>query len=478
MRNPPSEPVLTEAGMDLAQPLPPAARLREIAERLRSLALRAGWPVFTFGGLQVIRLITNVVLSHLLTPAVFGVMLIVNTLRTGVELLSDVGVGQNIVSHAEGATKSFMGTAWTIQIVRGFLIAAVLATCSPLVAQFYAEPILAQAVPMAALLMLIGGFHSTGIFVLQREQRLAQFSAFELSLGFAAMLVQLTLSWFDRTVWSLLYGAVVCTTMQVVCSFFMTPSAGLRFTIDRRHAHSIIHFGKWIFLSSAIFFVATNFDRLYLSKHIPWALLGVYGIARTLAEAFTMLLARVGNLVIFPVIARSNHQGEALRRKIASHRLPLLAASAAGLALFVALSDRVVLLLYDQRYHEAAAILPVLAAGVWFSMLATLGEAVSLGTGRPQIGTMANAAKLAWMVAGLPLLAARFGFPGLIACIASADLVKYLALNLGQRRSRLAFPLQDLALTAFFIAAVLVLRSLFAVSGVVSEIGGLWALFR
>lgn len=450
----------------------------DLAPTLRRAAERIGWPVFTFGGLQGIRFATNIVLSHLLSPAIFGVLLIVNTIRTGVELLSDVGVGQNIVSHPAGGTPGFTATAWTIQVVRGFLLALALAACSPLIAHFYAEPILARAVPLAAVLTLIAGFHSTGFFVLQRDQRLGQLAFFELLTAAAAAIIQVTISWFDRTVWSLLYGAVICMAMQVACSFFLTPSTGLRLSIDRSHARAIVHFGKWIFLSSAIYFVASNFDRIYLSKHIPWALLGVYGIARSLAEVFTILLNRVGNIVIFPTIAGSPHRGPALRQRISSTRLIVLAGAAVGLALFLALSDRVIFLLYDRRYHEAATILPVLVGGIWFSILATLGESVTMGIGRPQAGTAANAAKLAWMVAGLPLLAAHFGFPGLVACIAAADLIKYLALTLGQGRWGLAFPGQDLALTILFVICVFGLRALFSALGVVGPVSGLWALFQ
>lgn len=475
MHGTPAESVIAEPSSALGRPALARAML---AARLRQLLERLGWPVVTFGGLQGIRLVTNIVLSQLLSPAIFGMLQIINTLRTGVELLSDVGVGQNIISNREGATRSFTATAWTIQVIRGCILAAVMAACSPLLAHFYAEPTLAGAVPLAAVLTLIAGFHSTGIFILQREQKLARLAFFELSLATAAAIIQVTVSWFDRTVWSLLYGAVICMALQVTCSFFLTPSAGLRFRIERSHARAIVHFGKWIFLSSAVYFVATNFDRLYLSKHVPWALLGVYGIARSLSEVFTILLTRLGTMVIFPIIAGSDHRGAALRHRLSSHRLPVLAAGAVGLALFVALSDRVIYLLYDQRYHEAAAILPVLAAGVWFSILATLGESVSLGIGRPQIGTMANAAKLAWMVGGMPLLAWQFGFPGLVGCIAAGDLVKYVALSIGQRRWGLAFPVQDLALTALFMACAIGFRALFAVSGVVGEVGGLWALFR
>ena len=439
----------------------------------RSLA----WVTGSYGGLQIIRLVTNVILAHLLAPAVFGIMLIVNTVRTGVELLSDIGVGQNIVASQNGEDPRFLATAWTVQIVRGTVIGIVLALASTLIGRVYDAPIMAQIVPVAGLMVAISGFHSTGRFVLQRRQNLTRLSVFELTTGFIAMLIQIAFSYIYPNVWSLIYGALACTTMTVVVSFYMTPSTGLRLGWDRAHLNSILHFGKWIFLSSVIYFVAGNLDRLYLGGEIGFRLLGVYGIARALSELFSSLFNRVGNLVVFPLIAASGHDLPTLRQRLGAWRLPLLVLTAIALGGFVSLSDWIVSLLYDSRYYQAGQILPILSVGVWFTVIATLGDGVLLGLGRPQYGTAANAAKLAWLVVMMPLSGAYFGFPGLLIAVAAADIIRCIVLGLGQAHMRMLYVWQDLASTAVFVASIIIWRTLFSFLAVTGGFKELWQLF-
>ena len=80
----------------------------------RPMIERLSWTTGSFGVIQVMRLVNNVVLARLLSPPLFGLMLIVNSIRTGVELLSDVGINQNIISNKQGHTPEFYDTAWTI----------------------------------------------------------------------------------------------------------------------------------------------------------------------------------------------------------------------------------------------------------------------------------------------------------------------------------------------------------------------------
>ena len=80
----------------------------------RGMIVRLSWTTGSFGLIQLLRLVNNVVLARLLSPPLFGLMLIVNSIRTGVELLSDVGINQNIVSNRKGHTPVFYDTAWTI----------------------------------------------------------------------------------------------------------------------------------------------------------------------------------------------------------------------------------------------------------------------------------------------------------------------------------------------------------------------------
>ena len=49
-------------------------------------------------------------------------MVLVFTLRTGVELLTDVGIGQNIIYNKNAEDPDVYNTAWTLRAIRGVFL--------------------------------------------------------------------------------------------------------------------------------------------------------------------------------------------------------------------------------------------------------------------------------------------------------------------------------------------------------------------
>src|SRR5262249_2909326 len=148
-----------------------------------------------------------------------------------------------------------------------------------------------------------------------------------------------------------------------------------KFYLSKRYAFEILHFGKWIFVSSIVYFLAMNFDRLYLGKVIPLGVLGVYGIARTFSELSSMLVLSLGHTVLFPFITAHSHVPRAdLRQQIVKIRTKFLLLSALSISLFASIADLLIKFLYDERYQEASWMLPVLITGSWFSILANINE--------------------------------------------------------------------------------------------------------
>src|SRR6187455_1191565 len=83
------------------------------------------WTLAGHGLGTVIRLVSNLVMTRLLVPEMFGVMAIVLTISMILGMFSDIGLSQNIVQSPRGDEPEFLDTAWVVQIVRGF----VLGTC-------------------------------------------------------------------------------------------------------------------------------------------------------------------------------------------------------------------------------------------------------------------------------------------------------------------------------------------------------------
>jgi O-antigen/teichoic acid export membrane protein len=269
--------------------------------------------------------------------------------------------------------------------------------------------------------------------------------------------ILVVLAYFFRSIWALVFGLLLASAIRTIISHLLLSDVRVKFHISKGYMWEILHFGKWIFLATLIYFLSGNFDRLYLGKVAPIALLGVYGIARNLADMIVQLVARLCGYMVFPYIASSSDQPrDQLRTKLAKARFQLLMLAAIGLSAFAAVADVPIKIIYDHRYHAAAGMLPIMALGVWFSILCNINESILLGFGRPQYAAIGNAIKLGWLLIGLPFGYAAYGFFGVIVGVAASDAFRYLPLLVGQIRMRFSFGLQDLS-------ASLVMYGLFGV---------------
>lgn len=415
-----------------------------------------GVTTVAYGTVQAIRLVSNVVLARLLSPELFGIMLIINTLRTGIDLLSDIGFSQNMISNRNAEDPKFYNTVWTLQVGRGvILFIACLAVAYPL-SRFYETPILATALPVAALYFLFAGFQSASMFLLQKRLRVATTSLMEIAMTSVSSAATVALAFVWPTIWALIYGNVFAIAVQTIVSHFIIRDVRHRFFISKEYLRQIVSFGKWVFVSSIVYFLAMNFDRLYLGKHVALAVLGVYGVARSFSDIISMLVVRFGNLIIFPIVASSSHSRPELKRKLAGKRAKSLLAGALCTSLFAVACPFVIELLYDQRYHAAAQMIPLLSVVVWFAIISTLGESVLLGIGRPVYQALASGAKLAAMLVALPLALGRYGMTGALVAMVAAEIVRYGTVLIGQRREHLSFVRQDVAITLLMFAMLAV----------------------
>ena len=125
---------------------------------LKKLSINAAsWTLFGYGASQAFRLLSNLVLARLLAPEHFGLIAIVTVFMIALAMFSDVGIGPNIIQSERGEDEDFLNTAWTVQIIRGFLLwFACLVLAWPM-SIFYKQPDLALLIPVSGLVAIISG---------------------------------------------------------------------------------------------------------------------------------------------------------------------------------------------------------------------------------------------------------------------------------------------------------------------------------
>ena len=233
--------------------------------------------------------------------------------------------------------------------------------------------------------------------------------------------------------------------------------------MDKECVRSLLHFGKWILIGTALTFLATQSDRLILGKLISIKALGVYGVAFALSDMPRQIIAMFCSRVGYPFIARFAQRPRHEYRSIfLKYRLPVLTAGGLGLVFVICTGDQLVLHLYDHRYHEAAWMVGVLAVGLWHTMLyGTLSPAI-LALSKAHYNAVANLVYCICLFGLIPLGFHFFGMLGAVAAVAFGDLPVYFVVLYAAYRERVGTLLQDALMTVAFVmtlAGALALRA-------------------
>ena len=314
---------------------------------------------------------------------------------------------------------------------------------------------------------LISSFDSTALYTLNRQLALGKLAIFELGGQVSGVVAMIAWAWFDRSVWALVFGGLVAATIQLVWSHRLLPEQPNRFAWDKEAGKNIFSFGKWIFFSTALTFLASQADRLILGKLITPAQLGIYGIAYTLADIPRQVILALSGKVIFPAFAKLvDLPRETFRAKILKNRRPLLLALATGLTILVSFGDYAVRLLYKPVYHDAAWMLPIIAVGIWHTSLYSTMSPALMALGKPVYNTIGFSLTLITISTALFVGYHYMGLKGAVIAVAVGDLPFYGVTMYGLWREKLGCLKQDLWATALFLgllAAVLFGR--FVVTG-------------
>jgi O-antigen/teichoic acid export membrane protein len=397
------------------------------APSLKSRMLNAaGWLVGSNVSSQALRLISNLILTRLLVPEAFGLIAAANTMYFALVMFSDLGVWQSVVKSERGEEPRFLGTAWSMQLLRGVLLCVVvllLALGLHLAAgagMFQAGTVYTDArfpgmLAVFSVCALLQGMESMKLAIAQRELQGGHLARLEIGSQLVAMAVTLGLAWYTRSVWSLLIGTLVASAARTALSHFYLPGHSEKPRWDRSCAIEIFSFGKWIFVSSIIGFLAAHGEKIILGGSLPTASFGVFSIASTLLAAVMGVYGSLNGHVVFSSLSRvvRSDPAEAARVYTRVQQLADVFLGVLAGATFVA-GQWAVWLLYDSRYHEAGWMLQWLGLGL-VAIRIQVVEQLMFARGQPAWVSAANALRALSLVVCIPAGSAWCGVQGAIA---------------------------------------------------------------
>ena len=89
-------------------------------------------------------------------------------------MMSDLGIQPSIVQNERGHEDTFLNTAWTLQVIQGFLIFLAILISAPYFAAFYQHPMLSTLLPVVGTSAIIAGFNSTKLATANRDLQMGK----------------------------------------------------------------------------------------------------------------------------------------------------------------------------------------------------------------------------------------------------------------------------------------------------------------
>ena len=331
---------------------------------------------------QATRLGANLILTRLLFPEAFGLMALITVFIAALTMLSDVGISPSIQHSERGDDPDYINTAWTIQVIRGVVLFIASYLMGSVAVWIYGDPRLQLMLPVSGIALLIAGFDPTRIETASRHLILGKVTMLDLVAQIVSIIVIIVLAAIMRDVWALVIGGVIASFIRLVIMDRYLPGLRNSFRWEISAAWDLIHFGKWIFLSTLCGFLLTQGDKAILGKYLTLQMLGIYNIGFFMGGFPQALTSRIMSQVMIPLHRASPPGDSAENYALVRKSRFIMTFLVFGMQFTLALSGLwIIALLYDDRFLLSGPIVVAVACMNIPYLIGMTYEFAALGKG-------------------------------------------------------------------------------------------------
>jgi O-antigen/teichoic acid export membrane protein len=183
------------------------------------VAIGAGWMIALRWVNRLIGFISIAILARLLLPEDFGVVAYATVFLMILEQMTQFDFKTVLVRDLQ-ATDEKYDTVWTLEIIKGLILAAVLVAAAIPAAAYFNEPKVETVLYVIALVPLIRGFTNVGIVDFQKRLELRKSFYFDSTARLIGVITAVTFAVTLRNHWALVYASVVEAITRVVLSYY------------------------------------------------------------------------------------------------------------------------------------------------------------------------------------------------------------------------------------------------------------------
>jgi O-antigen/teichoic acid export membrane protein len=368
------------------------------------------WRFFSLYSQAFLNLIVLATLSRLLSPEDFGVMGIASIFVGLAELVSEMGVGPAIIQHQQ-PTSNHLRVGFTIAVLLGIMLLVILWTIAPLIALFFQNEQITPVVRGVSLAFVFGSFGVVSEGLLRRRLEFRKLMGVNVgSYAFGYALVGLGLAWSGYGVWALV-GATLSQSLLKSALLLWAASHPFKPSFALPELRELIHFGGGITLARLFNYGAGQGDYFVVGRVLGTEILGIYTRAYRLMNLPANYLGRVLDTVLFPVMAKIQHELPRLTKSYLTG-IAMISLVCAPTGIFmVIMAPEIVNVVLGPKWTETIIPFQILALGVLPRVSYKIDNSLARAMGAVYQRSLRDAIYAAMVVLGA-ILGLRWGLSG------------------------------------------------------------------
>lgn len=384
--------------------------------------LRGSFWVFTLRVVQrLLGLGRLVLLARLLAPEDFGQMGAALLVLSLTETFSRTGLEAALIQR-KGPIAKYLDAAWTVHVLRGMLLCAVLWGLADWASGLLNVPDSASLIRAVAFTFLLQAMSSAQMVYLRKELAFERQFKIQFSGALAETIVAISAAIILRSVWALALGALASALVACIASYFVCPHRP-RLDFQWEKLKDLWGFGIWVSASAVLAFILTQSDDTFVAHLLGGVALGYYQMAYKISSIPATEFSHLVSAVLFPAYAEIQEDKEQLR-KVYLRVLQITAICTFPLAaLILTLSNRFVPLLLGEHWLQVIPYVQILA---FFGLFRALGQSTMpllMGVGRPDLRIKIQSVQA---LALLPMVWAGITYGGLIGAAIAVTINAFL----------------------------------------------------
>ncbi len=334
----------------------------------------AKWVFIGNTGSQVISFALGLILARLLVPAEFGMVATIQIFTSLAGFVAGGGMGQAIV-RAKEASKRDYDLLFTLQFLIGLVIVGFFFVIAPWFGRWYANPVYADLLRVAALSFLVRPFFNVPSNMLHREMRFKAKTAVQLVNLVVYNSIALSLAYLGHGPWSLiLAGLFGSISGALQFSWYARWRPGICFDFAR--AGELMRYGLLASTNNIVCYIRSQLPTFILSRSLGPAGVGLYNKAESLAARPHGFITGSVYEVLFRALAKEQDNLDK-SRYLFFRSLTLVAVYALPFYIgFLWLAKPLVVTLFGHRWADSAAPLVILSLAAPLLMIENLSGAV------------------------------------------------------------------------------------------------------